>query len=61
MSPRAASAMQLAAILGLALIVALPLHKGTLDILDIAQTYPLDEFLTRVGRYLFGNLAGGKS
>ena len=52
--------MQLAAILGLALVVALPLHKGALDILDIAQTYPLDEFLGRVGRYLFGNLAGGK-
>ncbi len=53
------SALQLVAILGLALIFAVILHKGYADIARLAQQHAGSDFWAALARYIFKNLAGG--
>ena len=55
---RAKTFFQLLAILGLAGIVFVVLHKGYADVSAIARQHP-DSFWASLARYLFRNLTGG--
>lgn len=53
------SALQLVAILGLALIFAVILHKGYGDVARLAREHAGTDFWAALARYVFKNLAGG--
>jgi len=53
------TALQIIAILGLALIFAVILHKGYGDVSRLAQEHSGADFWATLARYLFKNLAGG--
>lgn len=53
------TALQIVAILGLALIFAVILHKGYVDVSRLAHEYNGADFWGALARYLFKNLAGG--
>ncbi len=53
------SVMQVAAILCLALIFAVIVHKGYNDIAHLAREHSGGDFWLALVRYLFKNLAGG--
>ena len=55
------TALQTLAILGLALIWAMVVHKGYADISVIAAKHSGVDFWRELAVYLIGNLAGGKS
>jgi hypothetical protein len=55
---RAKTVFQVLAILGLAGIMMVLLHKGFADVSAIAREHP-DTFWSSLARYLFRNLAGG--
>jgi len=63
MSPRAESRVktvfQVLAILVLAGIVGMVLHKGYSDFSALARSNPGESFWPALGRYIFSNLAGG--
>lgn len=63
MSPRAESRIktlfQVLAILGLAAIVGMVLHKGYADFSALAKSHPGESFWPALGRYIFSNMAGG--
>ena len=50
---------QVVAILLLAGMVGMVLHKGYADFTALAQAHPGDRFWPELARYLFRNLAGG--
>lgn len=53
------TALQIVAILGLALIFVVILHKGYADVSRLAQEHSGANFWGALARYLFKNLAGG--
>jgi hypothetical protein len=55
----AKTVFQVLAILGLAGIMLVLLHKGYTDVTALARATPSGEFWPALGRYLFRNLAGG--
>jgi hypothetical protein len=53
------TALQVVAILGLVLIMAVILHKGYADIARLAREHAGGDFWAALARYVFKNLAGG--
>ena len=51
--------MQVLAILLLAAIIAVILHKAFVDLSALSQRYPGSDFWPALGRYLLRNLGGG--
>jgi hypothetical protein len=55
----ARTVLQVLAILGLALIVLVILHKGYSDMTALARDHPRQDFWPALLRYVFRNMAGG--
>ena len=51
--------LQLLAVLCMAVIVSMVLHKGLTDISALAQKHSGEEFWPALGKYFLTNLAGG--
>ena len=51
--------LQIVAVLGLALIMAMILHKGSTDIWALAQKHSGSEFWLALARYVLRNLGAG--
>lgn len=56
----AKSLMQIVAVVLLALLCSIILHKGYTDISALAQKHSGEKFWLALAQYLIGNLAGGK-
>ncbi len=51
--------LQILAVLGMIVIWSMILHKGSADILALAQKHSADEFWVALAKYFLRNIGGG--